>query len=147
MGFWSKLFGKRKAQPSSAAQAEAHALMVDALIKTMAFVASSDGSLDDAEISKIAEVYRDVMGSTVDTALIRAAVTVAQQDTKSLVVFLEDAASKLGADQTRKIVEGAIKVAAANGVLDSAETLLIDHVASSLGFSRAEAKQMIAAAR
>lgn len=147
MGLWSRLFGKKKAAATGKAGAESQALMVDALIRTMAFVAASDGSLDDAEIAKIAEVYKEVMNSNVEPTVIRHAVTVAEQDTKSLVVLLEDAASKLSPAQVRTIVEGAIKIAAANDVLDKAETILIDHVASSLGFSQDEAKKMIEAAR
>lgn len=146
MGFWSKLFGGgRKKEAETAASVKEHELFVDAMIKTMAFVASSDGTVDDKEVKEIVAAYYEITGNSVEPSQVRAAIEVAGQDTFSIEACLEDAASHLSKEHVEQIMRAAVLVAAADENFDAAETRLLDHVATSLGFPVERIKELVEA--
>ena len=119
----------------------------DAVVRMMAAVAAADGELDDSEIARMAEIYREATGSEVSPGAIRAGVRVALDGQRPVADTLALAAAALEPGDKADVIYAGIRVALANGAFDDSESSLLSKAALAMNVDAAAFRQIVERAR
>ena len=133
-------------KPASSRQELArHDRIKDALVKLMA--ADADGELDESEVARMAEIYRETTGSEVSPAVIRAGVCVALERRESFTLELGTATAALEPGDKAEVLYAGVRVALANASFDASESSLLAKAAAAMSVPPEVFQELVVRAR
>ncbi len=132
MGFWKLFRANKKHVDTERQELEHNALVLGAMISTMAAVAYADGVIDDAEIAKMSHIYNRVTGSHAEAEDIQAAMDAAFQSKAPVEDTLAAVIKDLEHTDKANVIHAGVLIAIANDVFDPAEESLLQKVAEVL---------------
>ena len=127
------------------AQEEAFRQAFDyAIQRTLVLVMLADGSAQAVELQALASLYRAYGGRALGPQEVQAMIAKATADTRSLAQHLGPLAAQLNPTGKERLLEAAVRMAAADGGLQPQELGALDEMAAALGVSSAHLKGIVA---
>lgn len=124
--------------------AQAQSLIHEAIRRTMVLVSLADGSVDDAEVETIRQLYAQLSGTEMSHNEIHAEVESLQRSGADIEHALGDITHMLNEHGKELVVRAALMVAAADGTFDAGEQALIQQIAQVLQMSAAHINGIVA---
>lgn len=115
-----------------------------ALKQVMVDMMLADGSVDDEELEVIRTIYGQLVGNEISEDAIRAEILEAESAQRDITETLADIAGHLNDNGKELVIKAAYMVAAADGVFEEEEKVMIGTIAKSLGMTSAHLQGVIA---
>lgn len=115
----------------------------EAVQLAMIQVMIADGDVDEAELRIVCDVHREMTGAEISPDVVRAKATLAASTGRDLEGALMDLAPHLSAEGKANVLAAAVKVAVADGEFERAEQEVLSAVATALGMSAAEMRNVV----
>lgn len=139
-GLFYSFFYQVKAEKSLHSQDGTIAAM--ALLRCMIAMSVADGHLDERETAMIAKIYKNLMGSDIDSDTISATATHMIQQKTDLAHEIKQIKDVLYKDLRYKIVKASLYILAADGEIDAREEERLDLIRKSFGVPKSQFKRM-----
>ncbi len=123
------------------------ALVADAMVVTMADIASADGTVTDTELKKMATIYARVTGNQANPERIKTVIDAALAEEDTIEVLLGNIASELDHSDKANIIHAAVLIAYADNDFDISEQSEVWRLAQILGVSHDSLNAIIDRAR
>ncbi|MCB1098621.1 MAG: TerB family tellurite resistance protein [Verrucomicrobiae bacterium] len=126
-----------------------HALEIEAQYQTtmrqvMISMLLADGTVDNAEIRELQAIFAEMTGRQLDDTSLRQEISQIQSQGGNAIQSLTAVAGVLNDHGKEKVIEGAYRIAAADGTVAPEEQQLLGKIAEMLGLSAAHFKGLMA---